>query len=150
MYNEVKQFNANIFYNSSWALFAMEPSANTDKEDPDYTLEEEASSKKEEQKNKLGGESQKFTPFCFYGSNFSFDKSEHKIIKGMRTWAKANFAKHVMLPAKWTTQLKDIPKVGGQQPDSGKFYDFDLRCKVIQKLRIDESSTELRLIDDSN
>ncbi len=53
-----------------------------------------------------------------------------------------------MLPS--GTKLKKIPSVGGQQPENGQFYDFDLLCKIIQIMRIDEYSAELRLLDDSN
>ncbi len=136
----VKQFNANIFFNSSWALFPLTP--RTDEAfDPSYVPAEES--------KKAIVANNEYTPFAFFGKSFTFDKIENKIIRSLRSWAKKSFQEHMLLPQKWVTKLKDIPKVGGQQPETGKFFDFDLICKIIQILRIDEYSTELRLLDDS-
>jgi hypothetical protein len=39
IYKEVKQFNVNVFYNSSWCLFNSDPN-NTSNEDQDVEMED--------------------------------------------------------------------------------------------------------------
>ncbi len=46
------------------------------------------------------------------------------------------------------TELADIASKGAEKPD-GKFYDFDLQVKVMQKFKIDDYVSEIRVIDDS-
>ena len=46
------------------------------------------------------------------------------------------------------TELSDVASKGAEKPDS-KFYDFDLQVKVIQKFKIDDYVSEIRVIDDS-
>jgi len=41
-----------------------------------------------------------------------------------------------------------VASKGAVKPD-GKFYDFDLQVKVIQKFKIDDYVSEIRVIDDS-
>ena len=61
LYNGVRQFNANVFYNSSWALFS------TDKKS---ALQE------------IGGQdaTSELTPFSYSGKHFSFEKSEAALL----------------------------------------------------------------------
>jgi hypothetical protein len=46
------------------------------------------------------------------------------------------------------TELADVASKGAEKPD-GKFYDFDLQVKVMQKFKIDDYVSEIRVIDDS-
>ncbi len=34
-----------------------------------------------------------FTPYAIFGKSATIDKSHHKIIRGLRAWAKKNFVK---------------------------------------------------------
>jgi hypothetical protein len=45
--------------------------------------------------------------------------------------------------------LKDIPSVGAKR-ENGKYYDFDLQVKVLQVFKLDDYSSDVRVIDDSN
>lgn len=68
LYNGQRQFNANVFYNSSWALFS------TDKKS---ALQE------------IGGQEpvSDLTPFAFSGKNYTFEKSETALLQNIRKWA---------------------------------------------------------------
>jgi len=50
----------------------------------------------------------------FFGKSFSFDKTEQKIIRSLRSWLTENFAKHQMVSNNYITKLEDAPKVGGK------------------------------------
>jgi hypothetical protein len=45
--------------------------------------------------------------------------------------------------------LKDIPEVGARK-ENGRYGDFDLLVKVLQVFKLDDYSSDVRLIDDSN
>ena len=68
LHNKQRQFNANLHYNSSWALFS------TDKQS---ALQE------------VGGQEPKNenTPFAFSGKHFTFEKNEGAIVANIRKWA---------------------------------------------------------------
>ncbi len=102
----------------------------------------------EHEERKVKSSSAEYVPLAFSGKSFSFDKSEPKIVKTLRTWIESSFQEHAMLPAKWTTALKDIP-VATFNAESGKLYDFDILAKVTLMMRIDEYTSELRLLDGS-
>lgn len=134
----VKQFTANIFFNSSWALFSP---LSGRKQDP---LEEEKGAVA-----KPAGE-REFYPFQFFGKQFSFEASEKKTIRQFREWIGKSFAKHHILSSKYITPLAEVPQKGAKNPDSGRYYDFDLQVKVVQLIRLDDYSSEIRVIDSSN
>lgn len=89
-----------------------------------------------------------FEPFIFYGKTFSFDNSEKKIISALRNWSSTNFAKNQMLNNQYITKLSDV-KEKFSKNEHGKFYDFDLQVKVAQLFKIDDYSSEMRVIDES-
>jgi hypothetical protein len=68
LYNHQRQFNANIFYNSSWALFS------TDKRS---ALQE------------IGGQDpvNDLTPFAYSGKHYTFEKNEGALVQNIRKWA---------------------------------------------------------------
>lgn len=68
LYNHQRQFNANIFYTSSWALFA------TDKK----------SALQEVQGLEAGNE---LAPFAHSGKHFTFEKNEGALLNNIRKWA---------------------------------------------------------------
>ena len=85
----------------------------------------------------------------FFGKRLSFERSDAKIIKELRKWSATSFAKYNMLTTKYITSLHEVPQKGGQQ-ESGKYFDFDLQCKVLQLFKTDEYCSEVRLLDNSD
>lgn len=79
-YNNKKQFTANIFFNSSWALFS--PLAS-------------------EGKNQ-------FSPIMFSGNKLRFESKETKIIKQLRTWISTSFKNNRMLSNEFITELSNL------------------------------------------
>lgn len=79
-YKSQKQFTANIFFNSSWALFPPMAIKNSPKD-----LE--------------------FRPQQFYGKQLSFDMKEMKILRSMRKWVSKEFHDHTMLTCAYITEL---------------------------------------------
>lgn len=86
-YKSKKQFTANIFFNSSWALFHSMSLAQFRKK---YKKGEEV-----KQADVVGEKD--YLPYQFFGKTFSFEKDEQKLIKGMRMWVENEFAKNLML-----------------------------------------------------
>lgn len=74
---------------------------------------------------KIAKQPREFNPFMFFGKSFSFDKSEQKIIRSLRSWLTENFAKHQMVSNQYITKLSDALNAGGKN-ENGKYYDFDL------------------------
>ena len=72
LHNKQRQFNVNVYYNSSWALFS------TDKQS---VLQE------------VGGQEPKNenTPFAHSGKKFTFEKNEGAIVANIRKWANQYF-----------------------------------------------------------
>jgi len=121
LYNGVRQFNANVFYNSSWALFS------TDKKS---ALQE------------IGGQDagNELTPFSYSGKHFSFEKSEAAIVQNIRKWAQQYFAQYNVI-----SQDMYVP-LNKAQAQKG---DFDVLAKILQVFELDEYTNELKLKDQS-
>ena len=81
-YKDQKQFNVNVFYNSSWCLF------NNDEE-----VKEKGEEEDEDEDMGVEGELNKsqFVPYKFSGKNFSFDKFEVEILSAIRGFSQAMF-----------------------------------------------------------
>ena len=82
IYKGQRQFTANIFFNSSWALFS-----------PTFTKENE------------------FTPTSFYGKTLSFDNIQMKILRSLRKWVTASFNQYRMLSNHFITELSHISSI---------------------------------------
>lgn len=121
LYNGVRQFNANIFYNSSWALFS------TDKKS---VLQE------------IGGQDSvsDLTPFAYSGKNYTFEKQEAALVTNIRKWANQYFAQYNVISNDMFTPLN---KAQAQKSD------FDVVAKVLQVFELDEYTNELKLKDQS-
>ena len=116
-YKGIKQFSANIFFNSSWALFS--PLSQKDRlKQVDDQVETGA-------KPAAASDSSEFHPFAYFGKTFSFDISEKKTINNLRDWIAKTFAKNNVLSEKYITKLKDVPEFGAKR-DNGKYFDFDI------------------------
>lgn len=149
-YKGVKQFTCNIFFNSSWALFSPLTAKDRLKKDDDQVANAQPVAN-EAKANLVKGatDPREYQPFAYLGKTFSFEVSEKKTINGFREWIAKSFAKHPLLSERYISKLKDVPEVGAKR-DNGKYYDFDLQVKVVQLFKLDDYSSELRVIDCSN
>jgi hypothetical protein len=75
LYNHQRQFNANIFYNSSWALFS------TDRRSALQEIQNQ------DPVNDL-------TPFSHSGKHFTFEKNEGALVQNIRKWAQQYFSQY--------------------------------------------------------
>ena len=122
LYNHQRQFNANIFYNSSWALFS------TDKK----------SALQEIGNQEAGNEN---TPFAYSGKNYTFEKQEAAILSNMRKWAQQYFTQYNVISNDMYVPLNKVAQQKG---------DFDVVAKITQIFEMDEYTNELRLKDSTN
>lgn len=132
LYKGAKQFTCNIFFNSSWALFSH------------LTAKDRLKVEGVEADKAMD-----FHPFAYFGNKFSFEKSEQKVITRCRDWVGKSFAENPVLSSRYITKLKDVPEEGKKR-ENGKYYDFDLHVRVAQVFKLDDYSSEARVIDDSN
>nr|AAC27615.1 alpha telomere binding protein [Oxytricha trifallax] len=121
LYNGQRQFNANIFYSSSWALFS------TDKKS---ALQE------------IGGQeaTSDLVPFSHSGKNFTFQKNEAGIVQNIRKWAQQYFTQYSVISNDMFTALNKAQAQKG---------DFDVVAKILQIHELDEYTNELKLKDAS-
>jgi Telomeric single stranded DNA binding POT1/CDC13 len=103
LYNGQRQFNANVFYNSSWALFS------TDKKS---VLEE------------IGGQDggSELTPFSYSGAHYTFEKSETPLLQNIRKWAQQYFAQYNVISSDMFVALNKAQASKG---------DFDVLAKIL-------------------
>ena len=121
LYNKQRQFNANVFYNSSWALFS------TDKQSAIQEIQ--------------GSESKnENTPFAHSGKKFTFEKHEAAIVANMRKWANQYFGQYNVITSDMFTPLNKV---------QGKQNDFDVVAKILQVFDLDEYTNELKIRDQS-
>lgn len=148
-YKGVKQFTCNIFFNSSWALFSPLTAKDRLKKDDDQLANAQAVNEAKANLVKGTTDPREFQPFAYLGKNFSYEVSEKKTISSIRDWIAKSFAKHPVLNERYICKLKEAPAAGAKR-DNGKYYDFDLQVKVVQLFKLDDYSSELRVIDASN
>lgn len=121
LYNHQRQFNANIFYNSSWALFS------TDKRSALQEIQNQDSPNE-------------FTPFAHSGKHFTFEKSEGALVSNIRKWAQQYFSQYNVISNDLYIPLNKA------QANKG---DFDVVAKILQVFELDEYTNELKLRDQS-
>ena len=121
LYNHQRQFNANIFYNSSWALFSTDRrSALQEIQNQDPVSE--------------------LTPFAHSGKHFTFEKNEGAYVQNIRKWAQQYFTQYNVISNDLYIALNKA------QANKG---DFDVVAKILQVFELDEYTTELKLRDQS-
>jgi len=121
LYNHQRQFNANIFYNSSWALFS------TDKKS---ALQE------------IGGQesTSDLAPFAHSGKHFTFEKNEGALLQNIRKWAQSYLTQYNVISSDMFVPLNKAQVQKG---------DFDVVAKILQVFELDEYTNELKLRDQS-
>lgn len=105
LYNNQRQFNASVFYNSSWALFS------TDKKTP----QQEASGDEKGQVNEN-------IPFSFSGKNYTFEKNEATILGNIRKWANQYVSQYNVITQ---DMIQPLSKAQSQKSD------FDIVAKIL-------------------
>lgn len=90
LHNGKKQFNASIYFNSSWAVFS------SDKRAPD------------------GEEKGEVEPFAHNGKSFSFEKNEKDVLSKIRSFAQKHFASQNVLDSSMHVALS---KASSQKND---------------------------------
>lgn len=121
LYNNQRQFNASVFYNSSWALFS------TDKKTP----QQEATGDEK-------GQSNENVPFSFSGKHYTFEKNEATILGNIRKWANQYVSQYNVITQ---DMIQPLSKAQSQKSD------FDVVAKILQIFELDEYTNELKLKD---
>jgi hypothetical protein len=118
----------NVYYNSSWCLFKMNPEADDEEgasSAMDYQDEED-----EDRKLNVGDgdldmegaekphdreERRRYRPYKFSGKTYSFDvNNERGILDEMRHWAINYFAKELVITKEMYKLLKDLKGGSGE------------------------------------
>lgn len=55
-----------------------------------------------------------------------------------------------MLSTQYITPLASITEEHRKKKEEGKYFEFDLQVKVVQIFKVDEYSSEARVLDSSN
>jgi hypothetical protein len=121
LHEHKKQFNASVYYNSSWALFSN-----------DKTVPAEGQA--------VQGPDSEFSAFAYSGNHFSYERHEKEIIQKTRKWAQSYFQSSNVITNDMFTPLN---KAAAQKKD------FDVVGKIVSLQEKDEYSNELRIRDAS-
>jgi len=127
LHQHQRQFNADISFNSSWALFS------TDKLPP---LEFQKNAPK-----KHPGEGFEFVPYAHSSKYYSFERHEKPILTNLRKWALAYFANYSGIRTEAITPLSKA---------MGKRHDFDAVVKIVKVYEKDEYTNEIRVKDQTS
>lgn len=136
-YKGLKQFNVNVYYNSSWCLFHTDLGSETKaksnsvkKEEPAHSDDELTASKKKE-----------IMPYLFSGKSFSADAEIHAHLQELREWAKKYFKDYNVITPSMYTLLSNCENMDKN--------DFDLLCKIVKILDKDDYTNWIKLKDTS-
>ncbi len=117
IYNNQRQFNANIYYNSSWALFSQDKGIKNEESDKASSLS-----------------------YAHSNKNISFEKHEFGLLSNMRKWSTQYFSQYTVMGG--GSDLC-VPLVKAPQQKS----DFDVIAKLTNIFEMDEYTNELALRD---
>jgi hypothetical protein len=67
-------------------------------------------------------------------------------LRQLRQWIKKGFEQYRMISNEYITELKQLKNI--QKDD--KQFDFDLQVRVLQTVKLDNYTCEMRVIDDSH
>lgn len=98
-HNGQRQFNVNIFYNSSWCMFKTDTNVEDAKNMEDCDMDDDEQG--------IGG-NKLYVPYKFSGKNFTFEKPEIDILDGIRGWAHMYFKENAVFPASMQTSLDQL------------------------------------------
>ena len=139
MYKNIKQFNVNVFYNSSWWLFSA------DVENP----EDEASNVKKQGKNDSGSEDElsnskkkQLMPYKYSGKSFSIDPETLDKLRELRDWSREYFKKNEVIYDEMYSLLSKCENLDKN--------DFDLLWKIVKVMEKDEYTYSIKIKDLSN
>nr|P29549.1 RecName: Full=Telomere-binding protein subunit alpha; AltName: Full=TEBP alpha; AltName: Full=Telomere-binding protein 56 kDa subunit [Sterkiella nova]1JB7_A Chain A, telomere-binding protein alpha subunit [Sterkiella nova]1KIX_A Chain A, Telomere-Binding Protein alpha Subunit [Sterkiella nova]1OTC_A Chain A, PROTEIN (TELOMERE-BINDING PROTEIN ALPHA SUBUNIT) [Sterkiella nova]2I0Q_A Chain A, Telomere-binding protein alpha subunit [Sterkiella nova]AAA29398.1 telomere-binding protein alpha subu len=121
LYNGQRQFNANVFYSSSWALFSTDKRSVTQEINNQDAVSDT-------------------TPFSFSSKHATIEKNEISILQNLRKWANQYFSSYSVISSDMYTALNKAQAQKG---------DFDVVAKILQVHELDEYTNELKLKDAS-
>jgi hypothetical protein len=119
LYNGQRQFNANIFYSSSWALFS------TDKRSPIQEINNQ-------------DPTSDLVPFSHSNKNATIEKNEAATLQNIRKWAQQYFSNYPVISNDMYVPLNKAQAQKG---------DFDVVARILQVHELDEYTNELKLKD---
>ena len=67
-------------------------------------------------------------------------------MRQLRQWIKKGFEQYRMISNEYITELKQLNNI--QKDD--KQFDFDLQVRVLQTIKLDNYTSEMRVVDDSH
>ena len=67
-------------------------------------------------------------------------------MRQLRQWIKKGFEQYRMISNEYITELKQLKNI--QKDD--KQFDFDLQVRVLETVKLDNYTCEMRVIDDSH
>ncbi len=123
-YNKKRQFNVNMIYNGSWALYS------TDKQSPLGQVTSDA-------------------PYAFSGHKVTQERQDSKILSTLQMWANNTF-KSTDVCAKVNTDTKGDTKIISLNKADKESGDFDVVAKIVQIFELDDYTNELKIRDQSN
>jgi hypothetical protein len=124
-FNDTRQLNVNMYYRSSWCLFIGD--------DGEAPLEPKVEN--EDGTNNYFS----YTPYNFSGKSFTQEAHESKILKDLKKWSRAHFAKHDVVKS-------DIKKSDIDEAIKNK-KDFDLLARVTEIQDHDQFSNSVTFND---
>ena len=117
-YLEQKQFNVNVYYNSSWCLFKLRnDTADEDADMEDGLDQSDGEDRKRDDQEMVAEEDRiaerqekrKYKPFKFSGKTYNLDvHHERTIIDDLRNWAQNYFAKEYVITKEMYKLLKNL------------------------------------------
>lgn len=137
MYKGRRQYNVNVNFNASWALFETNPKHALKGDDSASDAEMHDEGNADEQ----NPGSSDYDPYKFSSKHYSLEMSVHRsICKGLRKWTINYLAENMVVHASSYTLLGKI-----REEDKGR--DIDLLVKVLKIHEKDEQTVELRIKD---
>lgn len=144
IYKGVKQFNTNIFYNSSWCLFSTCDDRDSKKEGQIWDDSEDEEDEDDVEMRKK----QWYIPYKFSGKNFSFSKDEVDILDPLRAWSQYHFSENWVIPNYMFTYMSKLKeRLGTPGKDQECWNDFDLLVKVMKVVQKDDHNFSVRIKD---
>ena len=139
VYKDIKQFNVNVFYNSSWCLF----SANLENPEEDTSASKKAENFDSGSEDELSNSKKKqLMPYKYSGKSFSIDQETFDKLQELREWTKDYFSKNEVIYQDMYTLLNKWEMLDKN--------DFDLLWKIVKVVEKDEYTYSIKVKDLSN
>ena len=141
MYKGRRQYNVNVNFNASWALFETNPkhALKGDDSASDTEMGVDDANGDGDGAGVSGGD---YEPYKFSSKHYSLDMSVHRsICRGLRKWTIKYLAENMVVHASSYTSLSKLTA------EDRRGRDIDLLVKVLKIHEKDEQTIELRIKD---